>query len=93
MMGCLIIIGLIVVAAGAGGIYVWRRTTYTAPVRKAPDVPQRASGTLTEFPVDNDPNAPARPTSVHTESLTGATAKAEGYSPTKLPPGIDRSKL
>jgi hypothetical protein len=93
MMGCLILIGLIVVALGAGGIYVWRRTSYTPPVRKAPDIPQRAAGTMTEFPVDNDPNAPAKPTSVQTESLSGATTKAEGSSPAKLPPGIDKSKL
>lgn len=93
MMGCLIIIGLIVVAMGAGGIYVWRRTSYTPPVRKAPDIPQRAAGTMTEFPVDNDTNAPAKPTSVQTESLSGATAKAGSSSSTKLPPGVDRSKL
>ena len=93
MMGCLIFIGLIVVAAGAGGIYVWRRTSYTPPVRKAPDIPQRAAGTMTEFPVDNDPNSPAKPSSVQTESLSGATAKAGSSSSTKLPPGIDRSKL
>src|SRR5712692_2220168 len=42
MLCCLIIIGLVVVALGAGGIYVWRRTSYNPPVRKAPDVPQRA---------------------------------------------------
>jgi len=93
MLGCLMLIGLIVVAAGAGGIYVWRRTSYTPPVRKAPDIPQRAAGTMTEFPVDNDPNTPAKPTSVQTESLSGSTAKAEGSSPAKLPPGIDKSKL
>jgi hypothetical protein len=93
MMGCLVILGLLLVGAAAGGIYVWRRASYTPPVRTAPDIPQRAAGTLTEFPVDNDPNAPARPTSVHTEALTGATAKAEGYTPIKLPPGIDRPSL
>lgn len=93
MMGCLIFISLIVVAAAAGGIYVWRATAYTPPVRKAPDIPQRASGTITEFPVDNDPNSPARPTSVQTESLSGATAKVNGSGPTKLPPGIDKTKL
>jgi hypothetical protein len=93
MLGCLVILGLLLVAVAAGGIYVWRRASYTPPVRTAPDIPQRAAGTLTEFPVDNDPNAPARPTSVHTEALTGATAKAEGYTPTKLPPGIDRPSL
>lgn len=93
MLGCLIIIGLIVVAAGAGGIYVWRRVSYSAPVRQAPDIPQRAAGTMTEFPVDNDPNAPAKPTSVQTESLSGTTTKSDSSSAAKLPPGIDRSKL
>jgi hypothetical protein len=93
MMGCLIIIGLVVVAAGAGGVYVWRRTSYTPPVRKAPAIPERAAGTMTEFPVDNDKDAPAKPTSVQTEALSGATAKAGGSSSTKLPPGVDRSKL
>src|SRR5258706_268239 len=93
MMGCLVIIGLVVVAAGAGGIYIWRRTSYTPPVRKAPAIPERAAGTMTEFPVDNDKSAPAKPTSVQTEALSGTTAKAAGSSPTKLPPGIDRSKL
>ena len=93
MMGCLIFIGLVVVGLGAGGIYVWRRTSYTPPVRKAPAIPERSAGTMTEFPVDNDKNAPARPTSVQTESLSGTTAKTGGSSSTKLPPGIDRSKL
>lgn len=93
MVGCLIIIGLVVVALGAGGIYVWRRTSYTPPVRKAPDIPQRAAGTMTEFPVDNDASAPAKPSSVQTETLSGTTAKSGSSSSTKLPPGIDRSKL
>jgi hypothetical protein len=93
MMGCLVIIGLVVVAAGAGGIYIWRRTSYTPPVRKAPAIPERAAGTMTEFPVDNDKDTPAKPTSVQTEALGGTTAKAGGSSSTKLPPGVDRSKL
>ena len=93
MMGCLIFIGLVVVALGVGGIYVWRRTAYTPPVRTAPDIPQRAAGSMTEFPVDNDKTAPATPSSVQTESLGGATAKASSSSTTKLPPGIDKSKL
>jgi len=91
MLGCLIFIGLIVVSIGAGGIYIWRATTYTPPVRKAPDIPERASGTLIEFPVDTEKSAPARPTSVQTESLTNA--KATSSSPAKLPPGVDRSRL
>jgi hypothetical protein len=93
MMGCLIFLGLIVVVAAAGGVYVWRKTTYTPPERKAPDIPQRAAGTMSEFPVDNDPTSPAKPTSIQTESLGGVTGKADSSSTTKLPPGIDKSKL
>lgn len=93
MMGCLVIIGLIVAALGAGGAYVWYRTSYTPPVRKAPDIPQRAAGTLTEFPVDNDKNSPVEPGSVQTESLGGATAKAESSTGTKLPPGVTKTSL
>ena len=98
MMGCLIILGLVVVGLGIGGIYVWRRTSYTPPVRQAPAVPQRAAGTMTEFPVDTDPNAPAKPSSVQTETLGGTTAKSGSSSSSsstsaKLPPGIDKTKL
>lgn len=93
MMGCLVILGLIVLVVAAGGVYVWRRTSYTPPVRQAPAIPERAAGTMTEFPVDNDPNAPATPTSVQTETLGGTTAKSGSSSPSKLPPGIDRSGL
>jgi hypothetical protein len=48
---------------------------------------------MTEFPVDNDATAPAKPTSTQTESLSNTTAKSGGSSGTKLPPGIDRAKL
>lgn len=92
-MGCLVIIGLLVIAAGAGGIYVWRRASYTPPVRQDPEIPQRAAGTMTEFPVDNDPNAPAKPTSVQTESLAGGAGKSDSAAAAKLPPGVDRAKL
>ena len=93
LMGCLVFLGLIVVVTAVGGIYVWRRTSYTPPERQPPDIPQRAAGTMTEFPVDNDPTSPAKPTSVQTESLSGVTGKADSSSPTKLPPGIDKTKL
>lgn len=93
MMGCLVILGLGVAALGAGGIYIWYKTSYTPPVRKAPAVPERAAGTLTEFPVDNDKDSPVKPGSVQTESLGGATAKAETSTGTKLPPGITKTGL
>lgn len=85
---------LLVFVAGAGGIYVWRRTSYTPPERQAPDIPERVAGTMTEFPVDNDPDAPLSPTSVETEALGGSMAKSSTTSTaTKLPPGVDRSGL
>jgi hypothetical protein len=89
MMGCLVIIGLGVAALGAGGIYVWYKTSYTPPVRTAPDVPERAAGTLTEFPVDKD----TQPTTVETEALGGNTAKNESSTGTKLPPGVTKTSL
>jgi len=93
LLGCLVILGLGVVAIAAGGIFVWRSTTYSPPDREAPAIPERAAGTMTEFPVDNDPNAPATPTSVQTEILGGTLAKTSSDSSTKLPPGVDRGKL
>ncbi|HEY6801985.1 MAG TPA: hypothetical protein VI306_00270 [Pyrinomonadaceae bacterium] len=93
LLGCLVVLGLIFVGVAAGGIYVWRKASYSAPERKAPDVPERAAGTMTEFPVDNDPNAPATPTSVQTEALGGTVAKSSSESTTKLPPGVDRARL
>jgi hypothetical protein len=94
LLGCLIFLGLGIVALGAGGIYVWRRTVYSPPERSTPAIPERAAGTMTEFPVDNDLDAPATPTSVETEALGGTTvAKADSASQTKLPPGVTRSSL
>lgn len=94
LLGCLVILGLGVVAIAAGGIYIWRSNVYTPPDRQPPAIPERAAGTMTEFPVDNDPNAPATPTSVQTEILGGTLAKSStDSSSTKLPPGVDRTKL
>lgn len=90
MMGCLIIIGLVGIVALAGGAYVWYATSYTAPVRQAAAVPDRAAGTLSEFPVDKD----TQPTTVQTEALGGTTtSKAETNTGTKLPPGVTKTSL
>ena len=94
LIGCLIFLGICVMAVGAGGIYVWRRATYSPPERTTPAIPERAAGTMTEFPVDNDADAPATPTSVETEALGGTTtAKSDTASQTKLPPGVTRTSL
>jgi hypothetical protein len=93
LLGCLVFLGLIVVVAGIGGIYVWRRSTYTPPDRQTPAIPERAAGTMTEFPVDTDPNDPSQPTTVQTEILGGTLAKNSTSSTTKLPPGVDRTGL
>lgn len=94
LLGCLIFLALGVVALGAGGIYAWRKTVYTPPERTAPAIPERAAGTITEFPVDNDSEAPATPASVETEVFGGTTvAKVDAASQTKLPPGVTRASL
>lgn len=94
LIGCLIVLGVALVALGAGGIYVWRRTVYTPRQRTAPALPQRAAATITEFPVDNDPEAPAIPASLETETLSDSSpAKSEFETPIKLPPGITRTAL
>src|SRR5262245_1350444 len=85
MMGCLVVFGLMFAGLVAGGGYVWYRTSYTPPVRQAPAVPERAAGTLSEFPVDKN----TQPTTVETETLGGTSAKSETTSTTtKLPPGV-----
>ncbi|MGQ0762486.1 MAG: zinc-ribbon domain-containing protein [Acidobacteriota bacterium] len=91
MMGCLVILGLCGVAIAGGGAYVWYATSYTPPDRKPPAVPERAAGTLSEFPVDKD----TQPTTVQTEALGGtATAKAETTTTgAKLPPGVTKTSL
>jgi zinc-ribbon domain len=90
MMGCLVIIALGVAGIVAAGGYVWYRTSYTPPVRQAPAVPERAAGTLSEFPVDKD----TQPTTVETEALGGTTAKSDtSTATTKLPPGVTKSSL
>ena len=94
LIGCFVVLALAVVALGAGGIYVWRRTVYTSPQRNAPALPERAAATLTEFPVDNHPGAPAIVVSLQTEALTGRTpAKSEFEIPIRLPPGLTRTAL
>ncbi len=95
LLGCLVFLGIIVAVIAAGGIYIWRSTIYTPPNREAPATPERAAGTMTEFPVDNDPNAPATPTSVQTEALGGTLTKStsDTQAAAKLPPGVDRTKL
>lgn len=99
LKGCLVVLCVLFVAAAAGGIYLWRRSIYTPPDRQAPNLPERAAGTLTEFPVDSTSSTPAAPTSVQTETL-GETAKSAtpsksetASSQPKLPPGIDRTGL
>jgi hypothetical protein len=70
--------------------YVWYATSYTPPDRKPPAVPERAAGTLSEFPVDKD----TQPTTVETVALGGTSSgKAETTTGTKLPPGVTKTSL
>ncbi|MEO6390895.1 MAG: DUF5684 domain-containing protein, partial [Pyrinomonadaceae bacterium] len=86
-----------------GYLLLFSAMSYTPPDRKEPDLPERTSGTLVEFPVDKSPNAPT-PGSVVVDDLTGGTGSTEGSPtspsstttasvkpktpPERLPPGI-----
>lgn len=97
LLGCLGIIVIGVLAIGGVGLYAWRRASYTPPPRTQPQLPQRAAGTMTEFPVDSDPNSPAQPTSVVSQNLTpsqpGSSSQSGNSSQVPLPPGVDRGTL
>jgi cytoskeletal protein RodZ len=70
---------------------------YSPPERKPPALPERTSGTLTEFPGDTDTNAPLAPESVVAEDLQNASQNDSGASGTqtakRLPPGVNRENL
>jgi hypothetical protein len=60
-------------------------------------MPERTSGTLTEFPVDTDTTAPLAPESVVAEDLqntpkSGSTA-SDKQTAKRLPPGVNREGL
>jgi hypothetical protein len=49
---------------------------------------------MAEFPVDSDPNAPARPESVVTQNFDPkANAQKASVSEQWLPPGVDKNSL
>ena len=91
--------GLVIAAVAllllvAGAWLAWRSFSYAAPTRQQPDLPQRAAGTMTEFPVDNDPSTPARPESVVTQNFDpNANTKEAKVSEQWLPPGMDKKSL
>lgn len=91
--------GMVVTIAALGGGLSWltvaRVGSYTPPEREAPALPKRMAGTMTEFPVDTDPVAPARPDSVVSKDFGGAEASAaETEVPGEwLPPGIEPESL
>ncbi len=90
----LVIAAVAVVLLLAGAWLAWRSFSYSAPTRQKPDLPQRAAGTITEFPVDNDPGTPARPESMVTQNFDpNANTKEAKVSEQWLPPGIDKKTL
>lgn len=73
-----------------------RALAYTPPERKPPDMPERTSGTLIEFPVDTDTTAPLAPESVVAEDLQNAPASgstSDRQTAKRLPPGVNREGL
>jgi hypothetical protein len=70
---------------------------YSPPERKAPEMPERTAGTLTEFPVDNSGDTPTEPGSViveDTQNSSGVKTETATQTPQKrLPPGVTRDSL
>lgn len=99
---------LFLVASGAAlpvlllfGVVGWfsvgSALAYSPPERKAPEMPERTAGTLTEFPVDTDANAPAEPGSMVVDDIQNAsnvkTETATQIPQKRLPPGLTRDSL
>jgi hypothetical protein len=89
--GPLIAAVAVILVLVAGGL-LYSRLSYSPPIRKAPAMPQRIAGTLTEFPVDTNAQAPARPASVVTQRL-GRGTQAAVLPEHSLPPGITPAGL
>ncbi len=84
------------------GFFGWfalaRVLAYTPPERKSPEIPERTKGTMTEFPVDTDQNAPMVPESVVAEDLQNPPNAAgsiisDKQTAKRLPPGVNRESL
>lgn len=97
LIGCLGLVGVLLLAAGGVGFYVWRRASYTPPDRKPPQMAQRTAGVMKEFPVDTKAGTPAQPTSVTTQNLSQDGASRSGTTGSSLqgslPPGVDTASL
>jgi hypothetical protein len=85
------VLGLVLVAGGGAAAW-WLLGGPSAQARSAPALPQRAAGAIREFPVDNDPSAPVRPTSVIRRNLA-AGATGQQVPDTWLPPGLPPQDL
>ncbi len=78
------------------GVTVWffffREIPYTPPNRQKPQLPQRAEGTMTEFPVDSSTTSPTKPTSVVTQDFGQGTQTVKAPKEW-LPSAVDRSSI
>lgn len=87
---------LAAVSYGVGSLTIGRALAYSAPERKAPGLPQRMAGTMTEFPVDTDPSLPARPDAVVLADLNptrSGSSPASSVPKDWLPPGASTDRL
>jgi len=93
------VVAIVALVAVIGGIswFAFRGMSYSPPNRQQPELPKRAAGTITEFPVDTDPNSPARPSSVITQNFPPGGSRSSSQKvqvPEKwLPPGVDPKSL
>jgi hypothetical protein len=92
----LVLLLLPILLCGGGGLFAYfKLSSYSAPDRKKPDMPERLAGTVSEFPVDSDKKSGAAPTSVVTDNLdpNKKTDSGQKVPPKWYPPGVDRGQL
>lgn len=93
-------VGCLVILVGLAGAGWWAYSSFMGggtdeADREAPAIPARAAGSMAEFPVDTDPTAPARPTSVVRQSFEDGVVDdgAEQIPDEWLPPGLPKQEL
>ncbi|MEW6129721.1 MAG: DUF5684 domain-containing protein [Acidobacteriota bacterium] len=74
--------------------FLFREIPYTPPNRQQPQLPQRAEGTMSEFPVDTATTAQAKPTAVVTQNFGQQGGSTTVKTPKEwLPPGVDKTAI
>jgi hypothetical protein len=85
--------GILLVGALAAALYF--AFSGRSPVGRPPQMAQALAGKLTEFPVDTNAQAPAKPTQVASQTFgsKGSSSGSGGVPEKWLPPGVDKNTL